>query len=110
MIIDCRVIVDADGKVKQPGVHFGGKAMTPKLVRRVGVYALFHLPGGTYWDGSCHTHHPTRYELVKLSDVDATMDGAFTARVVGCIVQRKPGRKWQAAKRELLAKLHELAA
>jgi len=110
MILDYRVIVNGDGIGRQPGVHFGGKKQQPRLVRRLSEFALFHLPGGSFWDGAHHTHHPTRYELVRLSDVEAGEGVAFTAKVVGLIESRKPGKKWQLAKREMLARLVGLVA
>lgn len=105
MIPDHRVTVDGDGIARQPGVHFGGRKQQPKLVKRIGVYALFHLPGGTFWDGAHHIHNPTTFELVRLSGVKEGEGVAFDARIVRPIERREPGHKWQSAKRELLERL-----
>jgi hypothetical protein len=108
MVSGHSVMVDAEGKARQRGVHFGGKDQQPRLIRRAGEYALFHVPGGSFWDGSNHVYHPTTYDLVRLVDVDKGEGVAFTAGVSQVIESREPGHKWQAAKRELLAKLVSL--
>jgi hypothetical protein len=109
MIISYRVVVDSEGEASQPGVRFGGRKQQPKLMKREGVFALFYLPGGPFWDGCSVTHNPSSYDLVELEDIVESEGGGFSCRIKRAIVRAEPGRRWKACRTELEKQLEELA-
>lgn len=86
-----------DGRLRFCGVSFGHGDSDPTLVERGERYMVTRTPGRSDWSALGESsYYPAEWELLEVEDDG---DGYRVVRVVKTLT---PGRKWRAAKAELL--------